>query len=634
MTVPSKARLPAQRYDISVAARPVRSLSPSQPSVIGAEKRGHRRVVVALLVVLGGGLTLRLWGVRQGLPYLYNNDEAADFLPRAVHMFHGSLNPHYFTNPPAFTYWLHVVFAVWFGSGTPHAYARDPTNVVIVARVSVALLGTLAIWLLYLTGSRLFGRGVGLLAAALEAVAFLPVFYAHFALNDAPLLVPVTLAMLGAAGIMRGGGWRDFVLAGVGLGLGCATKYTCGIVMLPLAAAIVSRGTGKRPSRLIGSIVAGGCAAASFGLADPYALLAFSELRSSISHQASASSVPKLGAPGGNGFVYYLWSFTWGLGWIPSFAALGGALAIWRDRRAWWLLVPPVLLFLIFMNTYARHFGRWVLPIFPLVCLLAAYSGCQLIHVIGHRSRRWELGTAVIVTGALCGQGLVFSLHSDLVLSRPYTAALARAWMVAHIPAGARVLIEPVVPDNWVQPFPRNPASPTRPRWRKYASLRSVVMPNGQLDPEVSYVVNIEDYELTLAPALIPWYEHAGVCWVVSGSTQTGRAYADPTAVPHALAYYRALNRQAELVYRVSPYGGGRVPGRLSFDWSFDYYPLAYRLPGPELRVYRLLGTRCKPTHASPSLLKPTKRMKVMAKGAFMAKRTATSATKGFVVKR
>jgi hypothetical protein len=80
---------------------------------------------------------------------------------------------------------------------------------------------------------------------------------------------------------------------------------------------------------------------------------------------------------------------------------------------------------------------------------------------------------------------------------------------------------------------------------------------------------------------------------VVSGSTQSGRAYADPKAVPHAIAYYAALASQGEVAYRVSPYSQGRGPVAFDFDWSFDYYPLAYDRPGPEMTVYRLHGGRC-----------------------------------------
>ena len=105
----------------------------------------------------------------------------------------------------------------------------------------MAVLGTVALWLLYLLGARLFDRRVGLLAAAIEAVAFLPVFYAHLALNDAPTLLPLTLSLLGSAGVLRNGRKRDYVLAGVGLGLACASKYTAGIVIVPLAAALAAR---------------------------------------------------------------------------------------------------------------------------------------------------------------------------------------------------------------------------------------------------------------------------------------------------------------------------------------------------------------------------------------------------------
>ena len=108
------------------------------------------------------------------------------------------------------------------------------------------MLGTLALWLLYLLGARLFNRAVGLLAAAIEAVAFLPVFYAHLALNDVPTLAPLTLSLLGTAGVLRHGRARDHALAGVGLGLACASKYTAGIVLVPY---LVAAGDAREPPR-------------------------------------------------------------------------------------------------------------------------------------------------------------------------------------------------------------------------------------------------------------------------------------------------------------------------------------------------------------------------------------------------
>ena len=69
------------------------------------------------------------------------------------------------------------------------------------------------------------------------------------------------------------------------------------------------------------------------------------------------------------------------------------------------------------------------------------------------------------MTILLCGQGLVYSVHSDLVLSRADTRSLTRAWMVAHIPARTAIVVEPVAPDGWAT------------RWRKYYSLVSLISP-------------------------------------------------------------------------------------------------------------------------------------------------------------
>jgi hypothetical protein len=558
-----------------------------------------------LTLVLAVAFGLRLWGIQQGLPYIYNIDEAGHFVPKAVEMFSHGLNPHYFVNPPALTYALHLVFAVWFGGtrGVAREYALHPDELFLVARVTVALLGTAAVWMLYLLGARLFDRRVGLLAAAVEAVAFLPVFYGHFALNDAATLLPLTISLLGSAGIMRFGRRRDYALAGIGLGLACASKYTAGIVIVPLAAAAAAQylatapGAGRRVP--IGLALAGICALGAFLLANPYALLDFQRFHSELVHQSSLSDEAqgKLGAPKQGGLVYYLWSFTWGLGWVPILAALGGAIAIWRrDARLGWMLVPAPILFLAFMGLQDRYFGRWLLPIFPILCLLCAYFALTLIDAVTDRTQRtrsrWMLGVSasVVVMILLLSQGLVYSVHNDLVLARADTRNLTRAWMVGHVPRGAPIVLEPVVLNSWIEEGGNRSGVK---RWAKYPALQSVITPDGRLAPQDTHAVALEDYETTLSPALIGWYEQQGYCWVVSGSTESGRAFAHPSAAPLAVAYYRALAAQAEVAYHVSPYKQGAVPPTFNFDWTFDYYPLSYHRPGPEMTVYRLRNGRC-----------------------------------------
>ncbi len=574
----------------------------------------HVPAWLALALILLVALGLRLWGTKQGLPYIYNIDEAGHFVPKAVAMFSGDLNPHYFVNPPALTYVLHIVFALWLGGthAVQREYARDPAAVFEVARMTVALFSVASVWLLYAFAARLLGRSIALLACAIEAVAFLAVFYGHFALNDAFTLAPLTLSLLGSAGIVRKGRLRDYAIAGIGLGLGCASKYTAGIAIVPLIAAVAIRyldspRDGARRA-LAGIALASGCAIGAFLLANPYALLDFKRFHSDLVHQSNLAEEAqgKLGAPKESGIVYYLWSFTWGLGWAPSLAALGGAITIWRrEARLGWLLVLAPVLFLAFMGLQDRYFGRWLLPIFPIVCVLAAYFIVTLIS----RAAAWLQGilpartaaisaicTAVAVIAATLVQGALYSIHSDIVLSRADTRNLTRDWMVAHVPRGAKIVLEPVVPNAWVaQRGALAQTGPSADRWTKYLALRSVIAPDGSLSLATGHRVALEDYETTLSPALIGWYERLGYCWVITGSTESGRVFADPHAAPQAIAYYRALAREAQVAYHVSPYASDSRPVPFSVDWTFDYYPLAYERPGPEMTVYRLRGGACRP---------------------------------------
>jgi hypothetical protein len=604
-------------------------------SPIGAAREGEperdsrrRWIWAGLGVVLAGGLVLRLWGIRQGLPYAYNADEADHFVPHAIAMFReGTLNPHYFANPPGFTYVLHFLFWVWYGGaqGAVHAYSHDPGGVYTLARVAAGALGTIAVWLLYLTGARLLGRAVGLLAAAIASVAFLPVFYSHLALNDVPTLAPLTLSLLGTAGVLRKGRLRDHLIAGIGLGLACATKYTAGIVLVPYLVAAGGRaldgGPAERRRTLIGAAVLAACALGAFLLANPYALLDYSGFHRELVHQSSqaAESQGKLGAPKQGGLLYYLWSLTWGLGWVPALAALAGAVTIWRSqRRLGLLLVPAPILYLVFMGTQGRYFGRWLMPILPILSLLAAFAGAQAIGplqrlLVRRGARRspdaalpaGRLGAALpglvalLAVLALTGQGLAYSVHSGVVLSRTDTRTLTRDWMLANIPRGANVVVEPVSPDQWAREPPGRPAGCATAgpvanyRWCKWPSLFTYIDSSGALDVAGHHEVGIENYVRTLSPALLGYYRLRGFCWVVSASTETGRAFADPRAVPQAVAYYEALRREGTVAYRASPYTTGRGPVAFNFDWSFDYYPRAYRRPGPAMTVYRLHGGRC-----------------------------------------
>jgi hypothetical protein len=194
--------------------------------------------------------------------------------------------------------------------------------------------------------------------------------------------------------------------------------------------------------------------------------------------------------------------------------------------------------------------------------------------------------------------------------------------MVDHLSPGTKVAYEPVIPDayyrqpGFIAPPPNEgnrwniffadetpqstltaaaDTSPASEAARQFADrfgvsllpqeLPNSVLPNRrQQDPGV---VGGESFTRDLSPALIDVYRANGVCYVVSGSIQAQRALVEPSHVPDAAAYYRALRRQATPVYVASPFGKGESV-KFNFDWSFDYYPLRYERPGPLMTVWKL----------------------------------------------
>jgi hypothetical protein len=335
-------------------------------------------------------------------------------------------------------------------------------------------------------------------------------------------------------------------------------------------------------------VLAVAAAALAFLVVNPYALLDAGAFRHDLSLQkgySSGAAAAKLGVDDRGGFAYYAWTLTWGFGWVPAVAALTGAvLLVARDRRLAIVLLPAPLLFLAYMGSQDRYFGRWLLPIMPILALLAGHAAVVAAHATGRSSARARAAALGVAAVLILAQGTWVSVRSDRTLSRPDSRNQARAWMVAHVPAGSRIVYEPVVPPSWLQ----DPGAPRR-RWTPF-----------RFPPPPGFDrLRLETFELTLRPSLVDEYRRRGYCWVVTGSTQRGRAAAQPDRAPRALAYYAALDRATASLVRFSPYRPGARAVTFNFDWSFDYFPRAYARPGADIAIRRLRNCRPYPPRST-----------------------------------
>jgi hypothetical protein len=335
-------------------------------------------------------------------------------------------------------------------------------------------------------------------------------------------------------------------------------KYTAGALLIALLVAAILRvhdGRTQLRRAIIGLVVAGACFFVAFFILNPFGVLHPGELRAQVSGQSSQAGTAKLGQDELPGWWYYLGSVTWGLGWVPLVAAIGGGVVLLkRDWRLGLLIVVFPVVFWLYMSTQTRHFGRWLMPVYPSLCILAGIGAVALIDRL-----RWR---PAILTGLfavlLCGQGLAYSVHIDRVFGRTDTRTLARAWMVKHIPAGSKVVIEPFIPGNWPpKRFVRWPVE------RPYQA-----------------------YEKRLTPELVDQYRAGGYCWVVVGSHQKDRGLS--AGLGNAYRYYQALDAASEQTVTFSPYRKGAGPVRFSYDDSFNYRPFAYYRPGPVVEIHHL----------------------------------------------
>ena len=591
------------------------------------------RVLLALILL--AGLALRVWNNDYGLPYVWSLDEGTHFASRSVEMFRDDLDPGYYQNPAGYTYVLFALLRVMYGplgflfdlpwKNVTEQFNKDPGEIWVVARTLAALLCVAGVAATYAAARRVWGVREGLVAAAVLSFAFLPVAYSRVAVTDVGALAGVALALLGSLRAYEHGRLRDYALAGAAAGLALAFKYTAGLALLPLGIAALARLRHDGRRALLGVAAGGALAALVFLLFNPYLLGSLDAFWSDLREQAEvAADEPKPGQQSG-GVAYYLESLTWGLGWLVALAALAGAaLELRRDLvRGLLLVAMPVALF-AYLCLQSRYFGRWLLPAYPLLAMLAAVALTRAADVLPVRPS-WKPIALAAVTLVALAQPLMADLRTGAVLGRDDTREQLRDFLAGDFAPELRVSLEPAVPGRWFRNNPEGRLPPWLGRCPKDPAWR---LPGGRPweRPGWSYPgpggrrvcarfrpgqfarpdggVRASAYHLVLAPEVIDDLRFYGYCHVVTfGTVRERTAVLGSGAVD---GYYRRLERESDVVRRFTPYDRGAKPEPFHFDLSFNYYPAAYERPGPVATVHRLRG--CRQAYGAPVIQIPRAR--------------------------
>ena len=176
-----------------------------------------------------------------------------------------------------------------------------------------------------------------------------------------------------------------------------------------------------------------------FVLANPHALLSFDEFWSDVRKQEEAASGLRQARP----------RLRLGAPLLPVGADLGARLGAARggrsrarcvafreDVRSALFLVPWPLVFIVYMGTQERFFGRWLLPAFPALALLAGLAVVRAVDALAARPRA-RAGGGRGARSRRCSPRASSTACTSTACSRATTRATSRApgWS-ANVPAG------------------------------------------------------------------------------------------------------------------------------------------------------------------------------------------------------
>ena len=404
-----------------------------------------------LVVIVGLGAVLRLFPIWFGLPYMGARPDEEVSTGIARHMLAtGDFNPHFF-HWPSLTFYVFaavhragsaIVRAGGFSSGL-----TDGQHI-IICRAVVACAGSATLILLFSVGRRVAGETVALVATALLAVAVLHVRDSHFAMTDVLMtfLVTASIACLVRA-IDTRRPWEItwwFALAGTAGGLATSTKYNAAAVLAAMAAAqacVIARGSrGLSPSAWAPPVVFMLAFALAFLAATPYALLDYNrfsaDVRFDFTHLSEGHVVDL-----GRGWIYHAtYSLPYGAGPAVFAASIPGAILLARNAPHQTLILGGFVVALYgSLGSGYTVFFRYILPLVPILCLMAAVSVVAAAEWIARGTKISRQVAYAFALALAVAPGLINSIWFDWLLARTDTRVLARRWLESHIGPGDSV---------------------------------------------------------------------------------------------------------------------------------------------------------------------------------------------------
>jgi hypothetical protein len=423
-------------------------------------------VGVASLTVIG--LWLRVWGQKNGLPYIIPADESmlVDVGTRILKT--GNFDPQMYHYPSFYLYIEALIGALHFvwGSFTGLYHSAndlpDRTFAITTApqmylweRTFTALVGAAAIPLAYGVVKRVWGdRRAGLLAAGFVAFSALATEHSHYVSVDMPVATLTLAALWPAWNIVEKGRYRDYLLAGILGGLATGTKWSAVTVLVLLVVAHLMRISRSKPFILHPSSFI--LSLASFGLTTlattPYLLARIQEYSDTFVNNLlkyqSTDALESVKYPW-LGNLQVIWQDSL---WLFLLGVAGVLLLALRRRAADWLALSFPLVYLLNMNGYHLIYPRNVLPVtlyfavFAALFLVWGFDRLRerLPEIKLSQKANWaaSLGLPALLILAVMYGPLSSIFYGNDFNDRPFSYDRAEDWLKKEVGPGPLKLVE------------------------------------------------------------------------------------------------------------------------------------------------------------------------------------------------
>jgi hypothetical protein len=370
----------------------------------------------------------------------------------------------------------------------------------LVGRRLSAVADTLTLIVLFLIGKRLFDWKIGLLASTLGSLTVLQIQQSHFMTVDTFALFFTTSAIYFCIHIARtpmlirqdnvakpnlvinSDIWIWLVLFGISFGMAVASKINLAVLagMLPVAVFVslidIKLHYREDLSKLIqfaGIILAIGAIVSviTFRLTQPMSFRAVTgdttvftlHFNQDWMDSMEVSRMESAGLGGGPPAeqwthriaILFPWKnmVFWGMGAALGITAWVGVIAaVWlflRNKLSWRTHLVPLswtVFFFLFMGTRWVKSMRYFLPIYPLLCLYAAWALIMLIRKAfldpAYKKVWLQVVSVVCLITVMTGTFIWSTAFTTAVYENRHTRIRTTEWMLEHIPGAVNFIIQ------------------------------------------------------------------------------------------------------------------------------------------------------------------------------------------------